>query len=64
MAAQTFPATCKVVLAQTIAKGLLEEVSEGLSKLDFKPRLVGFLANGDPAGRQYADYSSKTCIEK
>jgi methylenetetrahydrofolate dehydrogenase (NAD+) len=54
----------KVVLAKTIAEGLLKEVAEGLSKLDFKPKLVGFLANDDPAARTYADYSAKTCVEK
>jgi methylenetetrahydrofolate dehydrogenase (NAD+) len=55
---------CKVVLAGTIAKALLAEVAEGLSKLDAKPKLVGFLANGDPAGQMYADWSAKTCREK
>jgi methylenetetrahydrofolate dehydrogenase (NAD+) len=54
----------KVVLAGTIAKGLLAEVAEGLSKLSIKPKLVGFLANEDPAAKVYAEYSAKTCIEK
>lgn len=54
----------KVILAGTIAKGLLAEVAEGLSILSFKPKLVGFLANEDPAAKVYADYSAKTCIEK
>lgn len=58
------PATCKVFLAGTIAKGLLAEVSEGLSKLSLKPKLVGFLANGDPAAQVYAEYCQKTCNEK
>ncbi len=58
------PATCKVITAVTIAKGLLSEVAEGLSKLQFKPKLVGFLANNDPAAKQYAEYSAKTCKEK
>lgn len=56
--------TCKVILANTIAKGLLGEVAQGLAELDFKPKLVGFLANGDPAAQVYADYSAKTCKEK
>lgn len=55
---------CKVVLAKGIAKALLDEVQTGLSKLDSVPRLVGFLANGDPAAEMYADWSAKTCIEK
>lgn len=54
----------KVILAGTIAKGLLAEVAEGLSKLDFKPKLVGFLANDDPAAKVYAEYSERTCVEK
>ena len=55
---------CKVYLAGTIAKGLLEEVHEGLKLLEKKPKLVGFLANEDPAARAYADWSAKTCEEK
>ncbi|PBP26246.1 hypothetical protein BUE80_DR002876 [Diplocarpon rosae] len=55
--------TCKVILANTIAKSLLGEVAQGLAELDFKPKLVGFLANEDPAAQVYADYSAKTCKE-
>lgn len=58
------PPTCKVVLAGSIAKGLLEEVKVGLSALESKPLLVGFLANDDPAALMYADWSAKTCREK
>ncbi|OCK80970.1 NAD(P)-binding protein [Lepidopterella palustris CBS 459.81] len=54
---------CKVVLAGTIAKGLLEETQEGLKKLDRKPHLVGFLASADPAARVYAEWTGKTCRE-
>ena len=64
MAAQSVPATCKVVLAGTIAKALLGEVAEGLSQLNEKPQLVGLLANEDPAAQMYADWSAKTCREK
>ena len=64
MASPTVPATCKVVLAGTIAKDLLAEVAIGLSKLSFKPKLVGFLANEDPDAKMYADWSKKTCMEK
>jgi len=62
MASQATPG--KGILAATIAKGLLGEVTAGLEKLDFKPLLVGFLANDDPAAKVYADFSAKTCIEK
>ena len=56
--------SCKVVPASTIAQGLLEEVKDGLSKLNEVPLLVGFLANGDPAARKYAEWTNKTCKEK
>jgi len=63
MASQAAPG--KVVLAATIAKGLLGEVAVGLSKLDFKkPVLVGFLANDDPAARAYANFTGLTCMQK
>lgn len=55
---------CKVVLAGTIAKRLLVEVSEGLDALNNRPRIHGYLANQDPAARMYADWTAKTCKEK
>ena len=58
------PASCKVVLAGSVAKSLLAEVHEGLEKLDKPPSLVGFLANADPAARMYANWTEKTCQEK
>lgn len=54
---------CKVVLAGTIAKNLLAEVSEGLKQIDRKPLLVGFLSSADPAARVYAEWTGKTCHE-
>ncbi|KAH8591991.1 methylenetetrahydrofolate dehydrogenase-like protein [Bisporella sp. PMI_857] len=54
---------CKVYLAGTVAKGLLDEVRDGLKTLELKPKLVGFLANEDPAAKAYADWSAKTCTE-
>lgn len=54
---------CKVVLANSIAKSLLEEVRRGLQQLQRKPLLVGFLASADPAARVYAEWTGKTCIE-
>ena len=56
--------SCKVVLAGNIAKKLQAEVAEGLKKLDRPPKLVGFLANTDPAARMYADWTGKTCRDK
>ncbi|KAJ6257723.1 hypothetical protein Dda_7511 [Drechslerella dactyloides] len=56
--------SCKVVLAGTIAKGLLEEVQASLKTLQHTPKLVGFLANSDPAARMYADWTARSCAEK
>ncbi|KAJ3960041.1 Methylenetetrahydrofolate dehydrogenase [NAD(+)] [Colletotrichum tropicale] len=65
--ASEVPKTCKVILADTIAKKLLAEVHETLAKVQgsgvFKPTLVAFLANDDPAALQYAEWSQKTCVE-
>jgi methylenetetrahydrofolate dehydrogenase (NAD+) len=55
---------CKTVLASRIAESLLAEVKEGLAQLEQVPHLVGFLANTDPAGKTYADFTAKTCKEK
>lgn len=57
-------ASCKVVLAGSIAKELFAEVSQGLKGLDRPPHLLGVLANVDPAARLYADWTEKTCKEK
>jgi len=54
---------CKVILANNIAKGLLDEVRDGLSKIPRKPLLVGFLSSADPAARVYAEWTGKTCVE-
>ena len=64
MAANDAPSQCKVILANNIAKKLLEEVHEGLKRLDRKPLLVGFLSSTDPAAKVYADWTKKTAEEK
>ncbi|KAM0330037.1 hypothetical protein ACHAQA_004208 [Verticillium albo-atrum] len=65
MASNDVPKTCKVILADTIAKRLLAEVHETLQKIqgdvNRKPSLVAFLANDDPAAVKYAEWSQKTC---
>ncbi|KND95009.1 Methylenetetrahydrofolate dehydrogenase [NAD(+)] [Tolypocladium ophioglossoides CBS 100239] len=67
MASQDVPKTCKVITADTIAKGLLAEVKETLAKVQgpngTEPTLAAFLANGDPAAVKYAEWSKKTCEE-
>lgn len=64
MASQAANGSCKVVLANAIAKNLLTEVTDGLRALDRPPRLHAFLSNQDPAARMYADWTAKTCKEK
>jgi len=55
---------CKVVLAGSIAKGLLDEVKAGLAALSRQPHLLGVLANTDAAAKVYADWTRKTCEDK
>jgi len=68
MASMEVPKTCKVVLAESIAKNLLAEVKVSLEKLRAGgadvPCLAAFLANGDGAAVKYAEWSKKTCEEK
>lgn len=63
-AATSGSGSCKVVLANSIAKSLLTEVTADIRSLARSPRLHGFLANKDPAARMYADWTAKTCKEK
>ena len=59
------PKTCKVVLADTIARGMLAEVRESLAKVQRRqPSLVAFLANSDAGAVKYAEWSQKACVEK
>ena len=57
------PASCKVLLANVIAEGLLTEVQHGLQKLRSPAHLLGVLANVDPAAKLYANWTAKTCKE-
>jgi methylenetetrahydrofolate dehydrogenase (NAD+) len=52
-----------VVLAAAIAKKFIDEISAQVSKLEKPPKLVGFLANADPAARMYADFTRKTSLD-
>ena len=51
-----------VVLAATIAKKFIDEITEQVSKLEKPPKLVGFLANDDPAAKMYSDFTEKTSM--
>lgn len=57
-------ASCKVLLAGTLSKKLLAEVTEGVAKLKRAPLLVGFLSSTDPPARVYAEWTAKTAREK
>lgn len=62
--ASEIPSSCKVILAGSVAKGLLNEVVAGLKDLDRQPHLLGILANTDSAAKVYADWTQKTCEDK
>ncbi|KAK9467231.1 hypothetical protein V1512DRAFT_238046 [Lipomyces arxii] len=51
---------CKTILASSVAKPYVEEVKKGIQQLGRRPKLVGFLANTDPAARMYAEWTGKT----
>ncbi|EFW99587.1 methylenetetrahydrofolate dehydrogenase [Grosmannia clavigera kw1407] len=69
MATAIIPKTCKVILADSIAKNLLAEVHSLLEEVqkaqgtDRQLCLAAFLANNDPAAVKYAEWSQKTCQE-
>lgn len=50
-------------MASTIAKPFVQEVKDGVKALGRSPKLVGFLANSDPAAQMYADWTAKTATE-
>lgn len=60
MSTDTKPAG-RTILASTIAKEFVDEITGQLEELEFKPKLVGFLANDDPAAQMYANWTGKTC---
>jgi methylenetetrahydrofolate dehydrogenase (NAD+) len=49
------------VLATTVAKPFVDELMAGVKALNRSPKLVGFLANTDPAAKMYAEWTGKTC---
>lgn len=63
------PKTCRVILADSIAKNLLNEVKDTREaflkehKITRQLCLAAFLANDDPAAVKYAEWSQKTCQE-
>jgi methylenetetrahydrofolate dehydrogenase (NAD+) len=39
------------------------QIKEDIKERNIRPKLVGFLANEDPAAMKYAEWTSKTCAE-
>ncbi|KAJ1981591.1 Methylenetetrahydrofolate dehydrogenase [NAD(+)] [Dimargaris verticillata] len=55
---------CKTVLASHVAKPFLEQLRATLKEnSSIRPKLVGFLANNDPAAAKYAEWTQKSCEE-
>ena len=50
-------------MAATIAKKFIDEIKGQVSRLEKPPKLVGFLANDDPAAKMYSDFTQKTSLE-
>lgn len=48
------------VKAAPIAKPFREETRNSIAEHGVSPRIVGFLANSDPAAYQYAHFTKKT----
>lgn len=53
----------KKILASLISVGYLQEIKDATEKLQRPPKLVGLLANTDPAAKMYAQWTGKTCNE-
>ncbi|CAB4397596.1 unnamed protein product [Rhizophagus irregularis] len=55
--------SCKTISAKEISASYREELKTMIKTRGIKPKLVGFLANEDPASIKYAECTSKTCEE-
>ncbi|KAG9288074.1 hypothetical protein G9A89_017669 [Geosiphon pyriformis] len=55
--------SCKTILAAEIAQGYRDEVKNIIASRGFRPTLVGFLANKDPAAVKYAEWTAKSCSD-
>lgn len=52
--------SCKVIPASKIAKSFIADLTKITSTFQRKPKLVGLLANDDPAAMMYATWTGKT----
>ncbi|CAM0139491.1 unnamed protein product [Umbelopsis sp. WA50703] len=56
-------ASCKTVLASKVSASFRDQIKKDIKERNVKPKLVGFLANEDPAAIKYAEWTAKTCAE-
>ncbi|KAI8646489.1 hypothetical protein BD408DRAFT_399603 [Parasitella parasitica] len=54
---------CKTILASKVSASFRTQIKEDIKERNIRPKLVGFLANDDPAAIKYADWTAKTCAE-
>lgn len=47
----------------TSAAANREQIKKDIQERKIRPKLVGFLANEDPAAKKYAEWTAKTCAE-
>jgi len=59
-AAPVYAAGARKVLADEVAAPFRQEIRDAIAEMGgVGPKLVGFLANGDPASRKYAEWTGK-----
>ncbi|KAI9029940.1 hypothetical protein CLU79DRAFT_414798 [Phycomyces nitens] len=57
------PASCKTILASRVSASFRDQIKQDIKERNIRPKLVGFLANEDPAASKYAEWTAKTCAE-
>ena len=58
------PVTVNKVDTSVVAEKLREQIREDVAIVPgARPRLVGFLANKDPAARKYAEWTGRACTK-
>ncbi|KAI8884391.1 NAD(P)-binding protein [Backusella circina FSU 941] len=55
--------SCKTVLASKVSSSFRDQIKGDIKERSIRPKLVGFLANEDPAAIKYAEWTAKTCAE-
>ncbi|CAO3600269.1 unnamed protein product [Absidia cylindrospora] len=55
--------SCKTVLASKVSASFREQMKKDIKERNICPKLVGFLANDNPAAKKYAEWTAKTCAE-